>query len=337
VTLLTLPLHRSGASVYGAAVDFAVTAAAPSLVELLLSPMHQAAARELTFNVTALPSTRAVGRATISVGLAGLAPASMLVQGALEWCLCDARADRGATDVDECALGTDNCHANATCSNLVGVYRFQCVCDAGWEGNGTVCERESQRCHHQRTLPLALTVPLARSLAVLVSSAIGPCTFGPCWPGDAFRPPANCTNTNRGRPFSAEDYVCAPCPATMVGNAVGFFGCKSERCRAQSPSVSAATHSCAADRPSQPAAPVAVAMTPTSLTLSWPRPSDNRAVITGYALLLAMDGGMVYRAAHPNVTEAPNGSATVQRAFHDLTPLGRYWATVQVCAHRSRH
>ena len=37
-------------------------------------------------------------------------------------------------DVNECALGTHDCHADATCSNTYG--NWSCSCDAGYEGNG---------------------------------------------------------------------------------------------------------------------------------------------------------------------------------------------------------
>lgn len=42
-------------------------------------------------------------------------------------------------DVDECALGLDNCHANATCINTIGSY--ECGCAPGFfgvEGSGSV-------------------------------------------------------------------------------------------------------------------------------------------------------------------------------------------------------
>ena len=42
------------------------------------------------------------------------------------------------TDVDECALGTDNCHPNfATCMNTPG--SFDCSCNSGFTGNGVDC------------------------------------------------------------------------------------------------------------------------------------------------------------------------------------------------------
>ena len=41
-------------------------------------------------------------------------------------------------DVDECALGTDNCADDtATCANTVG--SFTCACILGYTGDGVTC------------------------------------------------------------------------------------------------------------------------------------------------------------------------------------------------------
>ena len=40
-------------------------------------------------------------------------------------------------DVDECALGTDDCHVDATCINKQGTY--QCLCHEGYTGDGVDC------------------------------------------------------------------------------------------------------------------------------------------------------------------------------------------------------
>ena len=41
-------------------------------------------------------------------------------------------------DIDECLNTTYPCDDNATCTNIDGTYN--CSCDPGFTGNGTVCE-----------------------------------------------------------------------------------------------------------------------------------------------------------------------------------------------------
>ncbi|XXX73182.1 FG-GAP-like repeat-containing protein [Sorangium sp. So ce134] len=52
---------------------------------------------------------------------------------------CDGLTCHGGTCVEnnECALGTDNCGANATCTDTPG--SFTCACNAGYEGDGVTC------------------------------------------------------------------------------------------------------------------------------------------------------------------------------------------------------
>ena len=42
------------------------------------------------------------------------------------------------TDDDECTMGTDNCHANAECTNTPG--SFTCACVEGYNGDGVNCQ-----------------------------------------------------------------------------------------------------------------------------------------------------------------------------------------------------
>lgn len=41
-------------------------------------------------------------------------------------------------DIDECSLGTNECHTNASCSNTFGSYN--CQCKNGYTGNGRTCK-----------------------------------------------------------------------------------------------------------------------------------------------------------------------------------------------------
>ena len=40
-------------------------------------------------------------------------------------------------DINECAIGTDNCDAHAVCTNTIG--SFTCACRSGYRGNGLAC------------------------------------------------------------------------------------------------------------------------------------------------------------------------------------------------------
>lgn len=42
-----------------------------------------------------------------------------------------------ASDINECALGSDDCDGNAECTDTIG--SFMCVCNHGYNGTGTEC------------------------------------------------------------------------------------------------------------------------------------------------------------------------------------------------------
>ena len=57
--------------------------------------------------------------------------------------------------VDECAMETHNCHANANCTDTAA--SFECTCHEGYSGNGTACSNidecdiEMHSCHGNAT------------------------------------------------------------------------------------------------------------------------------------------------------------------------------------------
>ena len=50
------------------------------------------------------------------------------------------------SDIDECALGLDNCHAQGTCTNNVG--SFFCACSIGFSGDGVTCVGKNYKLFH---------------------------------------------------------------------------------------------------------------------------------------------------------------------------------------------
>lgn len=42
------------------------------------------------------------------------------------------------TEINECALDTDNCNENAACTNTPG--SFNCTCNPGFTGDGVTCD-----------------------------------------------------------------------------------------------------------------------------------------------------------------------------------------------------
>ena len=60
-------------------------------------------------------------------------------------------------DIDECELDTDNCHVNATCTDVIG--SFVCTCNSGFEGNGVTCTSKTLLyifCKRREYLPLTV-------------------------------------------------------------------------------------------------------------------------------------------------------------------------------------
>ena len=60
-----------------------------------------------------------------------------LAGGACECSSGYAATGDACSEVDECSTNTDNCHAQATCTNLAGT--FSCTCADGYAGDGVTC------------------------------------------------------------------------------------------------------------------------------------------------------------------------------------------------------
>ena len=151
------------------------------------------------------------------------------------------------TDDDECALGTDNCHANATCSNTPG--SFSCACNSGYSGNGVTCSDINEctlgtdNCHANATCS---NTPGSFSCACnsgysgngVTCSDINECTLGT----DNCHANATCSNTpgsfscacNSG--YSGNGVTCSDINECTLGtddcdqnatcsNTVGSFSC----------------------------------------------------------------------------------------------------------------
>ncbi|XP_048463638.1 signal peptide, CUB and EGF-like domain-containing protein 1 [Rhincodon typus] len=51
---------------------------------------------------------------------------------------CRSLGTGALVDVDECAVGTDDCHIDAICQNTPKSYK--CICKPGYKGDGKQCE-----------------------------------------------------------------------------------------------------------------------------------------------------------------------------------------------------
>ena len=84
-----------------------------------------------------------------STGADGSCTCNSGYSGTISWNATAQAYDGACGDVDECALETDNCHADATCTNTVS--SFTCACDVGFSGDGLSCDN----------IPAAVTVDSA--------------------------------------------------------------------------------------------------------------------------------------------------------------------------------
>ena len=73
----------------------------------------------------------------VTQGLLGMGPSVMV---SVKCTLCTTVSNHFTTcisDINECLLKLDMCSSNATCINTEGGYN--CSCNAGYHGDGTVC------------------------------------------------------------------------------------------------------------------------------------------------------------------------------------------------------
>ena len=140
-------------------------------------------------------------------------------------------------DIDECDAGTDDCHANATCTNTGG--GFTCACDDGYAGDGVTCAdvdecaSETDNCHANATCTNTtggFTCACNSGYAGdgVTCSDIDECATdnGGCGPASAW----TCTNNVGAAPTCADIDECASgtddCHANATcTNTTGGFTC----------------------------------------------------------------------------------------------------------------
>ena len=69
--------------------------------------------------------------------------------------------------MDECAINTDNCHADANCTNTKG--SFYCMCHTGYSGDGVTCVGEF---HFDDLVDWASVSDISVDNVVLIETAI---------------------------------------------------------------------------------------------------------------------------------------------------------------------
>ena len=70
------------------------------------------------------------------------------------------------SDVDECGMGLDNCHASASCTNNIGGYN--CTCNHGFTGNGMQCTGELLQTHSTFCLPITTHLEAHKSSSMSI-------------------------------------------------------------------------------------------------------------------------------------------------------------------------
>jgi len=83
----------------------------------------------------------------------------------------------GTTDIDECALGIDNCASRAnggSCTNSVG--SFKCSCINGYSGNGISCTGNIYEVYELLTLSFPFYLRIASPPSITLQCYVSYCT-----------------------------------------------------------------------------------------------------------------------------------------------------------------
>ncbi|XP_049746286.1 signal peptide, CUB and EGF-like domain-containing protein 2 isoform X3 [Elephas maximus indicus] len=105
------------------------------------APAHTSTSRHSRRAPPPLPAASAPSMGVAGRGCTGAAPALGLLLPLLLTAVLPSGWGRAAgppEDVDECAQGLDDCHANALCQNTPTSYK--CICKPGYQGEGRQCE-----------------------------------------------------------------------------------------------------------------------------------------------------------------------------------------------------
>ncbi len=149
----------------------------------------------------------------------GLAPGGLAPDGEVE----DYQVEIQCPPVDECALGTHTCDANATCTDAACGYT--CACSAGYHGDGEVCAACPSGYYAETEGQLSCTAcPVGTFAAATANTQCFDCdagTYGPT-PGQGACLPCDAGSFN----LSTGQSSCQACPAGEFQELSGQAACQ---------------------------------------------------------------------------------------------------------------